>query len=354
MLHVNILTRYENRLFDQHIDRQRYEGSITFYENSREDIEWDCVVVFDGLPDKVSFKVAAGNVLFAAGEPPDSITYTKQFLAQFDYTYCAHPSMLLKENNQGIEYFNNWHFGYNPTTKQFRYTFDKIRDLAPPMKHKNMSVIMSNIACMPNHLKRLRLLDAIREHFGDRLDYYGRGHSFIPYKEDAILPYRFHLCIENCELSDLWTEKISDSLLGYAVPVYAGCPNVSKYFPEQSIVKIDINDLPYSLAVIEQLLQKPEEHYQDKLPFMREARERLLYKYNIIHWLGEFLEGGREKPRHISLRTLIPNELTSLYSIENSLLRVKRLLFRKYFQLTNHNRSRGYYMTGDGNKQEPM
>lgn len=339
MLHVNILTRYNHRLFDQHIDRQRFDGQIFFHENSREDIEWDCVVVFDGLPEKVSLKVAVGALLFVAGEPPDAMTYTGQFLAQFDRTYCAHPKVLGRRNNLSGQYLNDWHFGLDSVNRHHRYSFDQIRDFTPPVKQKNMSVIMSNLAYMPNHLKRLRFLHALQQRFGDRVDVYGRGHHFIPYKDDAILPYRFHLCIENCTVPDLWTEKIADPLLGYAVPVYAGCPNLSKYFPEQSVVRLDMDDLESSLSVIAQLLEAPEAEYQRRLPFVQEGRERLLGNYNLIHQLAEFVEARGAQSQQATSRTLIPNEQTLTYPVGNALLRGKRLVYRRYFQLTQRNRS---------------
>lgn len=335
MLNVNILTRYDHRLFDQHIDLQRFDGKICFHENSCEDIEWDCVVVFDGLAEKVTFKVTAGAFFFVAGEPPDAITYTGQFLSQFDRTYCAHPGTIARNNNCSEQYFNNWHFGYDHSEKNFRYSFEQIRNFDPPVKHKDLSVIMSSLAYMPNHLKRLRFLKALQKRFGDRVDVYGRGHRFIPYKEDAILPYRFHLCIENCTVPGLWTEKIADPLLGYAVPVYAGCPNILKYFPEKSIIRLDMDDLQSSLSTIERLLEAPEAQYARMLPFVQEGRERMFFKYNLIQRLAEFVEAADSQPRQISLRTVIPNEQTLTYSMENALLRGRRLLYRKYFQLAN-------------------
>lgn len=339
MLHINILTRYDHKLFDQHIDREQFDGRITFHENSTEDIEWDCVVVFDGLRDKVALKVASSDLWFVAGEPPDALTYTAQFLAQFDRTYCAHPAALGRQNNEAGQYFNNWHFGYEHSEHHFRYCFEQVRDLAPPAKQRDLSVVMSSLAYMPNHLKRLTFLEALRRRFGERVDVYGRGHRFIPYKEDAILPYRFHLCIENCALPDLWTEKIADPLLGYAVPVYAGCPNISEYFPQEAIVALDMDNIQHSLAVIERLLAAPEAEYGRRLPFVNEARKRLLGPYNLIHQLADFVEHRDPRPRNAILRTLVPNEQTLTYPIENALLRGRRLAYRKYYELTRRSRS---------------
>jgi len=335
MLQVNILTRYEYPLFTQHIPKQYNNVPITFHENSREDIEWDCVVVFDGLRAKTNVRVALGGLLFVAGEPPDAMPYTSQFLDQFDETFCAHPSILKRKNNLAEQYFNNWHYGYDQTTKQFRYTFENIRDLAPPKKDKSMSVIMSNLAYMPNHLKRLRFLEALQNRFVDKVDVYGRGHRFIPYKEDALLAYRFHLCIENCAIPNLWTEKIADPLLAYTVPVYSGCTNISKYFPENSLIQIDIDDVPNSLAIVERLLNASEEKYQCMIPHVLDARRRLLGPYNLIHFLTEFVEARLHLKLTLRSCSIIRNESTLKFPLENVFLRGRRALYRKCFHFMN-------------------
>jgi hypothetical protein len=331
MIRINILTRYSHRLFDQQIDRQRYTGHIEFQENSREDIDWDCVVVFDGIPERASIRVAEGALLFIAGEPPDAIRYTAGFLAQFDGTFCAHPSAARRARNRSAQYFNNWHFGFDASTKQYRYGFDDVQQMVPPKKTKDLSVIMSSLAYMPNHLKRLQFLQALQQRFGDRVDVFGRGRSFIPYKDDAILPYRFHVCIENCQVPDLWTEKIADPLLGYSVPAYAGCPNITRYFPEDAIVPLNLDDHAFSLTQIQRILDAPEAEYQRRLPAIRQAREQLLGEYNLISWLAGFVGKG-EQPPPAQRRALVPNEQTLGYSVENSLLRGRRLAFRKCFQ----------------------
>lgn len=335
MRHINILTRYDHRLFDQHIEQAVSTEGTMFHENSSQDIAWDCVVVFDGLSNEVSVRVAQGALLFVAGEPPDAMTYTGQFLAQFDHTFCAHPSVLKRPNNHPEQYFNNWHYGYNRECAQFRYGFEQLRDLAPPVKVKDLSVIMSSLAYMPNHLKRLHFLDLLRQNFGDRIDVYGRGHRFIPFKEDALLLYRFHVCIENCAIPDLWTEKIADAMLAYTVPIYAGCPNIFKYFPALSLVQIDTDDVTGSLETIQNVLNMPATLYERMLPHVRTARELLLGPYNLMHRLSAFLETRPPLQAKSRECTLVPNEQTRAYGLKKTLLRGRRLLYKKYFRLTH-------------------
>ncbi|MEK7118756.1 MAG: glycosyltransferase family 10 [Patescibacteria group bacterium] len=338
MRRVNILTRYKFPIFVQHFDSENSERKTEFYENSLADIDWDCVVVFDGLKLPAQIRVKRGGLLFVAGEPPDAMYYTKQFLDQFDRTYCAHSSARRRIQNKSDQYFNNWHFGYEPNDKVFRYNFSYLRKLPPPPKNKNISVITSNLSYMPNHIKRLHLIEALRRKFAGQIEFFGRGHNFVQYKEDAILPFRFHLCLENTITPDLWTEKIADPFLGYSVPVYSGSPNISEYFPPNSIIQINVDDIAGTLKIIEDILKSPKATYENMLPDVIMARTKVLEDYNLTAHLAKFLDEIYVSTE-ISVseeRTILPNENTKFFETNNLALRAKRFAYRKYSLMRSH------------------
>ncbi len=332
MLHINILTRFNFPLFTQHADAGRFDDRIRFVENSYEDLDWDLVIVFDGLPSPRTMRVKSGGLIFIAGEPPQGVHYTSAFLDQFDRSFCAHAYARKRTSNSPEQHFNDWHFGLNPSDRSYRWTHNALRDLPAPVKTKDMSVIMSNMACMPNHLKRRHFLARLQERFGERVDVFGRGHRFIPYKDDALLPYRFHVCIENCEEPDLWTEKLSDPFLGWSMPVYGGCPNVHRYFPEDAVVRLDMDDVEGSLATIGRLLENPQAEYNRRYDALQIGRQRVLGDYNITT-LAERLSASAASAA-VTERTVHPNEMFRGYTLANYSLRVRRLLYRRYFLLT--------------------
>ena len=329
MLRINILTRYDFPLFSQQIDDQRTAGRIELTENGGDDREWDLVLVFDGLAAPQSFSVRAGGLVFVAGEPPDGIAYTREFLSQFDMTYCAHPYARDRANNRPDQYFNNWHFGYNPSTRHFRWSFRDLACMPIPSKTRDVSVIMSNLAYMPNHLKRRHFLALLQERLGDRLDVFGRGHRFIPYKDEALLPYRYHICIENSVVPDLWTEKLADPFLGWSVPIYGGCPNVERYFPANALVRIDLDDVDGAVAVIGRLLEEGQAGYLRRLSALIEARQLILVTHNITTFAARAAEQVARAP--ILRQTLRQNEQTFGHGVENALLRIRRYAYRRYF-----------------------
>lgn len=65
--------------------------------------------------------------------------------------------------------------------------------------------------------------------------------------------------------------KLADAFLGYTVPIYCGCPNVYDYFPEDSLIRIDIHDFEGSLTKIKEIVSRPGE-YERRLDAVIEAR----------------------------------------------------------------------------------
>ena len=54
--------------------------------------------------------------------------------------------------------------------------------------------------------------------------------SIEPYEN-----YQFHICIENFIKPHYFSEKITNSLLCSATPIYHGCINIDSYFPDNII-----------------------------------------------------------------------------------------------------------------------
>lgn len=103
-------------------------------------------------------------------------------------------------------------------------------------KTKLASIISSNKNWTEGHRHRLDLVSR----FKDIADVFGRGIRDIERKEDALLPYFFHFCIENDSYPDYWSEKLLDALVSKCLVFYHGCPpaTLSSYFNLDSIIPI--------------------------------------------------------------------------------------------------------------------
>lgn len=151
------------------------------------------------------------------------------------------------------------------------------------------------------HRKRRQLAFALKEHFGSTLDLFGFGHAPIADKWDAFIPYRYHVAIENCSLRDYWTEKLADSFLGKAMPIYDGCLNLGDYFPASSFRTISRDGIPGAIDTISRLLA--EDPYDQALSAIEESRRLVLDHYNLFPALARLLPSlPDEDPRQLTLR----------------------------------------------------
>lgn len=296
---VNILHRYDHPLFTPHFDPVRDEFDVV--ENGDDKRVWDMVIVFEAIRIPRSLQVRGDRVVFLAGEPPEIGNHSKAFLRQFDSVFCAGASHGSASRVSHEQHFNNWHFGYSRQSG-YRYGHDFIRDLPRPDKTRMMSTITSNLSYLPMHIKRRALIDRLARDYAGRIDMFGRPHRYVEYKEDAILPYRFHLCIENCSVADLWTEKIADAILSYAVPVYAGCPNIERYFPGATIA-IDINDYDSARRTVDSILSDGDAIYYERLPAIIAARQKLIETFDISALVAATLRmSGTGDVRNVALQ----------------------------------------------------
>ena len=178
-------------------------------------------------------------------------------------------------------------------------------DEPPPIKTKKLSTVCSakkQVHTM--HARRHEFTHALKKDLPE-LEIFGRGIRFIEKKYQALDPYRFHLVIENHYGPNVWSEKLADAFLGYTVPIYYGCPNVLDYFPEDSLIQIDINDYAGTLQMIAKLINTPGE-YERRLEAIIEARRLVTENYNIASMLSHFIESQNRKPtttRQIFLRS---------------------------------------------------
>lgn len=332
MLRINILSGCMKDPFYAHWDKKRYPASnFQIFENSSENIEWDIVVVYENLKEATTIKCRKGGLIYVSGEPPLMRPLPNAFLRQFDRVVVPniksrHPHKLLSHG------FLNWSLGVNFRTKQHRYDFDTLKNLHPD-KTKNISIVTSNKKMMPGHNIRMSIIERLKKDFDGQIDYFGSGHNPVDYKADALLPYMFHICMENSCIPYYWTEKFSDPVLAYSVPIYLGCTNIDKYFDKRGYIEFSSSDYDGLKKTISEILSNPQKKYAEYLPYLLKNRETLMDKENLIPFIIENFTGistCNEFQEHVI------NTIQSFPSYKSSLmiLRIKRLLFKILYNLS--------------------
>lgn len=233
------------------------------------------------------FDCASRNTLFIAGEPLSKKCYPQSFYRQFGHIVDSHAES--RHPNLHVSALGlNWHVGLDHATHAYRYGYDHLSSLTCPDKENRIAVVCSNASKTEGQRQRLALLDALKQRLGNRLVHFGRGFEPIDDKMDAILPYRFHLVLENSVLPNYWTEKLADAYLGWAYPVYLGCPNVAEYLPRESLISINGLDADDVASHITELLDEPLS--SERVAALAEARYRILNVYNPFAWAAAWAE----------------------------------------------------------------
>ncbi len=250
-------------------------GNITFVIDQPDPL-CDFWIVFDDLTKPEKGYCAAENVLFVTGEPPSIRSYTSKFLKQFASVLTCHPHLPhphIIHGQQG----HPWHVGmdYDTVTK----------NLILP-KTKTLSIITSNKVFTAGHRSRFDFAHRLKKEFGNQVELFGRGVQTFSTKWDVLAPFKYTISIENYCLNDWITEKLPDSWLAESYPIYYGAPNVFDYYPKDSLTPIDIHQPDQAILTIAALLINTD-HYQAKLPAIREAKRRYLDKYSFFPLLGK-------------------------------------------------------------------
>jgi len=119
----------------------------------------------------------------------------------------------------------------------FGTTFIKSQDFKIYEKTKNVSMIASNKKLCPGHIYRHEIKQSV-QHI---VDIFG-GENYIPYKLDGLKNYRYSIAMENSKHDFYFTEKLLDCFLTGTIPIYWGCPGISKFFNPQGMMNFDTKE----------------------------------------------------------------------------------------------------------------
>lgn len=330
MIRVKLSTNFpEWPLIRQTPGRSGVWGECRFFVNEEMD-ECDFWVVYDDVLRPETVRCPPGNTLLITGEPPSVKRYHPRFAAQFARVLTCqremkHPNVIYSQ--QALP----WMVGcrYVTETKQWdsSYTkdYDELSALPALPKTKLLSVLSSNKRLTPGHERRLAFVQALTRHFGDDLDVFGRGLRDVEDKWEAIAPYQYHVVIENGQFPDYWTEKLSDTFLAEAYPLYAGCPNIGEYFPKDTLTELDITDFGAAIKTIQTTIDA--NTYFLAQEQRRAAKSLVLNEYNLFTVIETLACGSSPSgdPRQITLRpgqSFTPVSTKTMRAVKNVVRRV--------------------------------
>jgi len=230
-------------------------GNCHFFVNQKVE-HCDFWVVYEGLSKPEKATCPKQNTILITGEPPTVKKYKPSFLNQFATIITCQRDV----RRRGVIYTQQmqpWTVGRHQKQHVNIYwnkNYDELKTITHFEKTKLISVISSDKSFTQGHRERLEFVRKLAQHFGSKLDIFGRGINEIEDKWDAIAPYKYHVALENTSYQDYWTEKLGDTFLAGSYPLYYGCPNIFDYFPKTALTCIDINKPQRAITKIEEMI----------------------------------------------------------------------------------------------------
>ena len=190
-------------------------------------------------------------------------------------------------------------FYYTFTTAHFlNKTYDELKNMEYPTKKNNISCVVSSKNFGKTYEDRKKFIKTYSNIYDNKIDIFGRGWdknelgdnykgelgSYHQQSEtstsklDGLISYNYSICLENYPNEKVTSEKITDCLLCWCMPIYSGSVDTNKYYPSDAFHLIDIKEDNIYEKVYEMSSQ---DVTQKNIDAIREARNLILDTYNI-------------------------------------------------------------------------
>ncbi len=261
----------------------------------KDERNYDWLVVYDDLPPsgterrslrKEVLACPRQHTMLVTTEPSSIKAYGQAYTAQFGCVLTSQEKWALSHPDKIYsQSANHWFYG---TGSKHQVNYNVLKKRVAPEKTGLISMVWSGKSeRFTLHWKRYRFMREIRKAMPE-LELFGRDIRPMDDKAEALDKYKYHIAIENHISLHHWTEKLADCFLGFTLPFYYGCPNITDYFPEKSFIPIDIENFHQTVKKISQAIKNDE--YEKRLSYLIEARRLVLEEYNLFAVVSREIE----------------------------------------------------------------
>lgn len=276
--------------------------------------EYDWLAVYQDLPSTDSFfceeflHCPREKTILLTGEPSSITVFGTDYLRQFGAILTFQEPWAMRHHRVIFHHPGLiWHYGLGNWDDNC-ISWDTLNQTSPPRKDKLLSTVCSaRVGKTTLHSSRVNFTWWLKDHI-DGLDIYGHGVNPMADKCESLDRYHYHIAIENHVFKHHLTEKLPDSFLGFTLPFYHGAPNAADYFPKESFIPINIHNRQRSLEIIRHHINNDE--YNDRLPYIKKAREHVLNEQNLFAILSKNIEELDRQPLRSHRNGVIYNRTT--------------------------------------------
>ena len=209
----------------------------------------------------------------------------RKFLEQFSEIYS--PNFINMKNTINCPPFLAWKLRGDPFDDFYESSDLDFYKNYKPKKTKLLSVYCTNKEITEIQKVRLDFVKKLKNTLGDDMDWYGDKNK-TETKIEGISSYKYHLVLENQIGYNFISEKLFDSYLGGAFPIYSGAPNISHYFPKDSYRYINLNNFSDSIDTIKKILDS--NLYENSIDIINKSKEIALEEFNLIKRIDKLVD----------------------------------------------------------------
>lgn len=343
---VKLIARMNSQSAIRHFSRQLPENGIKgkcrfLFDASEEDYDW-LVVYHDifrehgGGTGIERLQCPRANTILITTEPSTITVYGTDYLRQYGTIITSQEPWVIKHpralfTQPGLIWFYGMPFSdeknsvayLKPTEKLKVRTYNDMQMASPPVKNRLLSIVCSNrTGKLTLHSRRLRFTNQLKVRMPE-IEVFGHGIKPISDKAEALDAFQYHIAIENHVSPHHLTEKLPDAFLGYTLPFYHGCQNATDYFPPESFIPVDVGDFEKTVDIIQNTIANNE--YPDRLPYIIEARRRVLEEHNLFAVLERYIKQQDSIAERQQIASVLPSA-TDEYILNRQTLRIRKPL----------------------------
>jgi len=269
-------TTFEKICESQSIDF--YGADKDMYIVDADSTEFSHVIIINTAMPEIPATIPKSNVIGLAFEPPFYLGMTIAFV-EYASKYIGRYFI---GNSAGLP---------PPFVEHYSYMWHMPILHHIPTKTNWCSLIFSDKKHAPGHKYRHEMVKSILR-TKLPIDIYGRGCKYFAYLGDSRIKgefqetepyesYMFHVCIENFQTNEYFSEKIINPLLSSTIPIYWGCHHIESHFPDM-VIRLtgnSMNDIGLLRSCFNNPFafrkQIPVEYVKEKINFLRNIRPLL-------------------------------------------------------------------------------
>ena len=243
-------------------------------------VDYDWLVVFDEMPTACErLRCPRERTILCTWEPVSIKSYSKSYTRQFGHLLSNRPYEAEKHPHYrlGRGYF----LWFVRDVPKVGAAADKPRLVSAVCSAKQMK--------HTRHFARYGLVSELAQAIPE-MDWYGKGVRPLARKEAALVPYKYHVAVENHIAPHHWTEKFADAILCESLPFYAGDPALTEIFPQECFIPIPIDDPAEAVRIVKAAIANDE--YAKRRAAVLEAKRLILSKYNFWAQVVEVIESS--------------------------------------------------------------